>query len=250
MCDDLEIGEERQAAPGLRVSRRSAVGTLGAFLVAAAQSTAMSARAQELIQPGLTFAEFLALANPLAKDLIRDTSRTGQDRYLLSLASLATRLMDVAVPELRDSGQGETAGSFIGANPGGEPFNVLHWKLDPGARVRPHAHTYGNVVTVGLQGLATVENFEVVGERRFEARAPVRIRRTRLQQLTPGGINLVSLERDYVHGIAAGREGARGLDITSRIKPREPTPYLIFAKGAATEAEFDASWSLDDPMRG
>jgi len=72
-----------------------------------------------------TLAQFLAEANPLAKRLVADTSLSGQDRYLLSLASLAVQLDDVPVPDLRDSGQGMGAGTFIGLNPGGDPFTIV-----------------------------------------------------------------------------------------------------------------------------
>jgi hypothetical protein len=247
MCDDLELGEVREIAPGVRVARRSFIATFAAVL-ATASSAAVRAQAAEIAQAKLTFAEFLAVANPLARELVTDTSLTGQDRYLLSLAAVATRLADVPVPELNDSRQGETKGTFIGSNPGGEPFTVLHWRLEPGARVRPHAHTYGMVVTLGLDGEALVENFEVLGARDFEAKTPLRVIRTRAQRLTRGGVNLVSLERDYIHGFTAGPNGARGLDITTRIKPRTPTPYLIIPASAVRDRPFEAALSIDDPM--
>lgn len=246
MCDELEIGEEREISPGLIVQRRSFVATF-AGLLAASSVGAARARAMDLADASLSFERFLAEANPLAHQLVGDTSVTGQDRYLLSLAALATRLGSVPVPAMRDSGQGETTGSFIGANPGGDPFNVLHWRLEPGARIRPHAHTYGIVVTLGLEGEALVENFEMLGERDFATSKPVQVRRTKAQRLTRGGVNLVSLERDYMHGFTAGPNGARGLDITTRLKARAPTPYLIIPASADRSQTFEAAWSLDDP---
>lgn len=247
MCEELEIGEEREVAPGVIIERRSFVAVAAALLASSLPLGRARAMAQELRRSGLSFTAFLAEARPLASSLIGDTSMAGQDRYLLSLAALASQLSAVPVPEMRDSGQGETRGSFVGVNPGGEPFNVLHWRLEPGARIRPHAHTYGNVVTLGLDGEALLENFEVLGERSFRATGPVKVQRTRAQRLTPGGVNLVSLERDYIHGFTAGPRGARGLDITTRLKPRGPTPYLIIPAGAVRDAPFEATWSLDDP---
>lgn len=52
------------------------------------------------------------------------------------------------------------------------------------------------------------------------------MRRTVDQWLTPGGVNLVNLERNYVHGFVAGPLGARGLDITTRIREKQPSPTL------------------------
>jgi hypothetical protein len=166
------------------------------------------------------------------------------------MASLATRLSDVPIPVMNDTRQGETPGTFIGFNPGGDPFTVLHWRFEPGARVRAHAHTYGNVVTLGLAGEAYVENFEVVGERDFMTSSEFEVRRTQAQLLTPGAVNLVNLQRDYIHGAVAGPMGARGLDITTRLAPRTPTPYLMIPARADRTGVFRATWSIDDPRQG
>ena len=181
-----------------------------------------------------------------------DTSAAGQDRYLGSLGALAGQLASVPAPaRWNDSGQGEVAGSAeIGVNPGGEAFTVLHWRLSPRARVRPHAHTYGNVVTLGLEGVARVQNFELAGARRrtpdFETTGTFTVRQTVDQVLVPGSINLVSLARNYIHGMQAGPSGARGLDITTRLAPRPEygTPYLVLGEGPIDPAErtFEARW--------
>lgn len=250
MQDDLEVDEERVVAPGVTVARRTFAFTALGLMAAALPIGAQRARAQKLARASLTFEEFLAEAKPLAAALIGDTSLTGQSRYLLSMAALATRLSDVPIPEMNDTRQGETPGTFIGFNPGGDPFTVLHWRLEPGARVRPHAHTYGNVVTLGLAGEAYVENFEVIGERDFTSAHEFEVRRTQAQLLTAGAVNLVNLQRDYIHGTAAGPAGARGLDITTRIATKTPTPYLMISARADRSAVFRATWSIDDPRPG
>src|SRR5687767_472890 len=71
----------------------------------------------------LDFATFLAEAVPQAKDLIGDTSRAGQDRYLHALAALAACLRDVPVPEMRETtAPGAPARTFLGANECEAPF--------------------------------------------------------------------------------------------------------------------------------
>lgn len=247
MQGEIEIDEVRCIAPGVTVARRSFAVTVLGLMAAALPAGAQQARAQTLAAASLTFEEFLAEAKPLAAGLVGDVSLVGQSRYLLSMAALATRLSNVPIPEMNDSGQGETPGTFIGFNPGGDPFTVLHWRLDPGARVRPHAHTYGSVVTLGLAGEAYVENFEVVGERDFTTSNEFEVRRTQAQLLTAGAVNLVNLQRDYIHGTAAGAAGARGLDITTRLAPRTPTPYLMIPARADRNGVFRATWSIDDP---
>jgi hypothetical protein len=192
----------------------------------------------------LTYDQFLKEVVPIAKRLVGDTSLAGQQRYLVALASYAVRLAEVPVPQMRDSGQGAGAGTFIGSNPGGDPFIVLHWRMEPGSVIRPHAHTYGNVLTLALEGEVRVENFEMLGTRDFDARDVFKVRRTQSQILTPGQVNLVNLERDYIHGFRAGARGGRGLDFTTRIRERRATtPYLKIRNAVDPESEiYEASW--------
>jgi hypothetical protein len=241
--DDVDPGAVVEQEPGVIVERRSLLASLGALALTAGLGT--RARSEEAMPALLTYDDFLRAANPLAKRLVADTTLAGQDTYLHSIAALAVRLAGVPVPELRDSGQGAGPGTFIGANPGGESFTVLHWKMAPGSEIRRHAHTYGNVVTIALEGEVRVENFEMVGPRDFTAPGTFKVRRTVDQWLTAGGANLVSLERNYIHGSRAGRSGARGLDITTRLREKRPTPYLDIG-GRAPDADglLEAAWTV------
>lgn len=240
--DELPIGESAEISPGVVVERRCFLTTLAlAFSAIAIPGTATAGLA-EASNERLSYEEFLKEVIPLAKRLVSDTSLAGQHRYLLTLASYAVRLTDVPVPQMRDSGQGAGPGTFIGGN----PFIVLHWRMEPGSIIRPHAHTYGNVLTLGLEGEVRVENFEMVGVRDFDAKGTFKARKTQSQILTPGLVNLVNLERDYVHGFQAGARGSRGLDFTTRIKERRATtPYLNLSK-KPVEVEpgvYEASWT-------
>lgn len=242
---NLEIGETTEISPGVVVERRCFMKSLAVALGSLAiPGTAMARLASS--DQRLSYEEFLKEVIPVAKKLVGDTSLAGQQRYLLALASYAVRLADAPVPPMRDSGQGAGGGTFIGAIPGGDPFIVLHWRMDPGSIIRPHAHTYGNVMTVALEGEVRVENYEMVGVRDFDAKGTFKTRKTQSQILTPGQINLVNLESGYVHGFQAGARGGRGLDITTRIKERrDKTPYLNLAK-KPVEIEpgiFEATWS-------
>jgi hypothetical protein len=213
--------------PPLRLARRPLLGAALLGLVAPARA---AARSRSLARAGLAFDEFLAEAVPQAQDLIGDTSRAGQDRYLLALASLAACLRDVPVPEMNDTTNARSpARTFMGVNVCDAPFTVLHWRMEPGALIGLHPHISGNVVTVVLDGEVRIENYEMVGERDFDLREPFAVRRSTDQVLLPGDVNLVSLEHNYMHGFFAGPEGARGLDITTRIREKRPTPTLELA---------------------
>jgi len=116
--------------------------------------------------------------------------------------------------------------------------------LGPGAVVGDCPHTYGNVVTLGLEGETGIGNFEQVDGMDLETKGTFRIRKTCDQIVGAGGTNLVSLERNYVHGFQAGPNGARGLDLTTRIKPKRPSQSLQLSKKPIDEAlgVWEASW--------
>jgi hypothetical protein len=237
--DALKLGEAAELERGAVVERRSFLTVAAAALAAAGLPGMARARRLDERSDAFDYEDFLAEAVPAARALIADKSRGGQDRYLLALAALAVRLDDVAQPAMRSN----APGTFIGANEGGDPFVVLHWRLDPGASIGLHPHIYGNVVTLGLEGAAQVDNYEVEGERDWLSTKSFVVRRTVSQWLTHGGVNLVNLERNYCHGFTAGPSGARGLDITTRLIERVESPTLVLGKpleGAG--ARFEATW--------
>lgn len=245
---ELPVGEEILVSPADFLERRSLIMALGAMVLGLAPVS----RAIAATGDGVTFRDFLSQANPLAQSLVSDQSASGQEKYLRSIAALASGLSDVPVPEKwNDSNQGVAAESYrIGFNPGGDPFRVLHWRLEPGAICRPHAHTYGNVLSIGLEGTARVNNYEVDGVPDYESAGSFLVKRTVDQLFRPGSVNLVSLERNYIHGFVAGKNGARGLDITTPLKPKpaHSTPYLMIGDEPVDEFSetFEAAWDFVD----
>ena len=88
-----------------------------------------------------------------------------------------------------------------------------------------------------------IENYEIAGARDFDTQEPFQVRRTNDQVLLAGNVNLLNLEHGYVHGFVAGPAGARGLDITTRIRPKRPTPTLVVgAPQDAARSLFEARW--------
>ena len=245
---DLPFDEEIEISPGFIVERRSVIVGLGGAILSALPNWGMSAEADSED----SLAAFLEKANPTAQSLVADTTPSGQIRYLRSLAALAAGLRDVPGPDRwNNTNQGDLPESYrIGFTPGGDPFTVLQWRLEPGAKCIPHAHTYGNVVSVGLEGLVRVSNYEVDGTPDYESSDTFVVQRTVEQFLRPGSVNLVSLHRNYIHGFIAGPDGARGLDITTRLKPKPEhgTPFLGIADIPIDRAQqrYEASWVYRD----
>lgn len=221
------------------LDRRSFL-SLGSAFAVAPFGGALFARGARSGGSEIDVGTFAKEAAALKERLAGDVSARGQDVYLHALASLAARLGDV--PEVERNAQ--SAGYGIGAHPAGEGFAILDWKLAPNAEISPHPHRYGNVVTLLLEGEARVRNYETAAATDYETKEPFLVRRTHEQVLTPRGINLVSLARDYVHGFVAGPNGARALDLTTRIAPRVPTPTLVIDATPKDAARllFEARW--------
>jgi hypothetical protein len=236
---DAPIGETCSSASGVVFQRRCFMATTAAAFAAAGMPGLAHARSVEPRLERLDYDDFLKEVIPVARALVKDSSAIGQDRYLHTLAAHAVRLVDLAPPEMKDN----PAGNAIGSHPGGDPFVVLHWRMSPGSVIGVHPHIYGNVVTLCLEGLVHVSNFEVVGQRDWDAKEGFTVRRTVSQWLTPGSVNLVNLERNYMHGFRATTL-SRGLDITTRIRERRETPSLVLGEPvAASEPDvLRASW--------
>jgi len=246
--EPLPLDEEVELSPGFIVKRRSFMAVFGGMSLVMFPGMFARAAIEEIVDNNISFDQFLAEANPLAQKLVGDTSLSGQDRYLRSIAALTAKLQDIPIPvRWNNTGQGLKAEDYkIGVNPGGNPFTVLQWRLEPGAICTPHVHEYGNVVSIGIEGAVRISNYVSTGTFDYENSGTFQIIKTVDQILTPGSANLVPL--DMIHGFQAGPEGARGLDITTRLKPKpeRSTPYLSIAMAPKDEFNgiYDASWAF------
>ena len=168
---------------------------------------------------------FAAQAQPIAKKLVADQSRAGQDAYLYELAALAVRVHDVAPRELFQFKPGvRLAPAFRGS-----PFFVIEWRLDAGARLPPHDHPGYSVCTLALDGEAEVEHYEPAGD--------ASVRKTRVSLLAPGSVDTLSSLRDNIHGFRAGPRGAHGLDITTLHAPKDSGFHWIDVDGTHAVGE-------------
>ncbi len=247
LIENFPIGETVEVEKGVLIERRSFIKTVTIALSVLSLPFVSKSQTAKLQNETLTYEQFLQEVVPIAKKLMANSSLVGQSKYLLTLAAYAVQLENVPIPKMRDSGQGAGPGTYIGVNEAPDaPFTVLHWKMEPNTVIRTHAHTYGNVVTLGLEGEIRIVNFEMVEAKDFSSGKKFKVRKTTDQILTAGKTNLVNLEANYIHGFQAGAKGGRGLDITTRIKEKQPTPYLDLAKKPLVEADsiYEASWII------
>src|SRR5258706_2841775 len=127
----------------------------------------------------------------------------------------------------------------------GKPFFIVEWQLEPLAFLPPHCHPNVSVCTVGLEGEAQIRNFEIKGEPpEFSSRKTFLVRETRNEIIAPGRINTLSSTRDNIHTFQAGKNGARGIDISTYHGPDVGFSFLdIAAKTRDADSRvYEAAW--------
>jgi hypothetical protein len=192
--------------------------------------------------PATAWDEFLLTAREKGKALLAQEG-VPVDEYLFLLASLASRIGNVPPSEAGKVPWLDPAVSF-GMVSKGSPFIVLEWQFVPHAVLPPHNHPNASVCTVGLDGDAVVENFEVTGAApAYDAKETFRVRRTHRQWIAPRRVNTVAPDRDNIHTFRAGAKGTRGIDITSMHGPSAPFSYLKIEAPVAKEIDvYTARW--------
>jgi hypothetical protein len=161
--------------------------------------------------------EFLKQSIPTAQELHKDSSNHGQDIYLYTIASLAVRLRLKEIPraKLQQFGSLNPPVHF-GVSHRGVPFFFVEWWMEPGAILPAHNHPNASVCTLGLEGEARVRNFEIVGDApEYSSKNTFQIRETRNELICTGRIITLSSSRDNIHTFQAGKQGARGIDIST-----------------------------------
>lgn len=195
---------------------------------------------------GLDWESFIKQCVPVASELHKNSSASGQEAYLHWLGSMIARARISEIPKakLGRFGKLEPPVSF-GVSYRGAPFFIVEWKLEAGAYLPPHCHPNASVCTVGLEGEARIRNFEVVGQApEFSSRQSFLVRETHSELIAQGRINTLSAIRDNIHTFQAGPNGARGIDISTYHGPDVGFSFLdIGAKPREPEARiFEAAW--------
>jgi predicted metal-dependent enzyme (double-stranded beta helix superfamily) len=211
-------------------------------LVTATTATALTGffAPQLLAAPSSKWEEFLAEARERGRKLLEQDG-VPVDEYLWLIASLASRIDAVAPTQMQEVPWTKPPVSF-GLASKGAPFVVIEWQLAPGAVLPPHNHPNASVCTIGLDGEAIVENYELAGAvPAYESKELFRVRRTHQETIAARRVNTVAPERDNIHTFKAGPKGARGIDITSMHGAMAPFSYLKIEE-AVNETTFAARW--------
>jgi hypothetical protein len=190
--------------------------------------------------------DFLKQCVPVAEELHRDSSKSGQDSYLYWLASMSARLRLKEAPRAKLGRYGTLDPPVhFGRSFRGRPFFIVEWWLEPGAVLPPHCHPNASVCTLGLEGEARIRNFEIVGDAPdFSSKQSFQVRETHNEIIAPGRLNTLSAFRDNIHTFQAGKQGARGMDISTYHGPDVGFSFLdIGDRARDTERRiYEAAW--------
>lgn len=185
-------------------------------LVTAGTATALAGffAPQLLAARSTAWDDFLAEARERGKMLLAQDG-VPIDEYLFLLASLSARLGSVPRSAMQKVPWTKPAVSF-GLASKGSPFVVIEWELEPEAVLPPHNHPNASVCTIGLDGEAIVENYELAGAApAYDSKETFLVRRTGQELIAARRVNTVAPERDNIHTFKAGGRGARGIDLTT-----------------------------------
>jgi len=190
--------------------------------------------------------DFLKQCVPVAEELHRDSSKSGQDAYLYWVASMVARLRLKEAPRAKLGRFGTLDPPVhFGRSFRGKPFFIVEWWLEPGALLPPHCHPNASVCTLGIEGEARIRNFEIVGDAPdFSSKQTFQVRETHNEIIAPGRLNTLSALRDNIHTFQAGKQGARGIDISTYHGPDVGFSFLDISD-KARDAEgrvFEAAW--------
>jgi quercetin dioxygenase-like cupin family protein len=222
------------------------------------RSPQIAARGMTKIYPDKTIADtnqnaidlgwddFLKQCVPVAEELHHDSSKSGQDAYLYWVASMVSRLRLKEAPRAKLGRYGTLDPPVhFGRSFRGKPFFIVEWWLEPGAVLPPHCHPNASVCTLGIEGEARIRNFEIVGDTPdFSSKRTFQVRETHNEIIAPGRLNTLSALRDNIHTFQAGKQGARGIDISTYHGPDVGFSFLDISDKArvAEQRIYEAAW--------
>jgi len=234
---------ERRYFLGSSITGLAAVIALGTGATRAAKGQTSQA-AGAIGANKLGWDDFLKEAVPVAQKLAADPAFS-IDEYLYRIGSLATRLNEIPDTQLFPYTAIDKR-VFFGPSFRGSPFFIIQWRMEPGAVLPAHNHPNASVCTLGYEGEVRLRNFEVVGEApEYDLKKTFHVRETHNEMMSSGRINTLSSSRDNIHFFQVGKEGARGIDISTLHGKMAQFSFLDIAEKPldAEKRIFEATWN-------
>jgi predicted metal-dependent enzyme (double-stranded beta helix superfamily) len=179
------------------------------------------------------------LLEPLAKKLIA-AKTPNESAYLFEQSSILARLKKA--PDAQFGAQPVAMAETLKAL----PLYIVQFKLAPGAKLPFHDHRDYNGVLRCIDGEARVLSFDIVGD----DKRPPKGKQFQIKQngdvlLTPGRSSMLSRDRDNVHHVVAGKNGARLLDVFTFFQENAHSEFMrVEEKPADAEQRiYNAVWA-------
>jgi len=248
-----DCSKEKEILPGIMERRYflgSSISSLAAVVALGTTEATFAAQEQprlDALTPGadkLAWDDFLKEAVPVAQKLVADPAFS-VDEYLYRIGSLATRLNEIPDTKLFPYTAIDRRVCFAPSFRG-SPFFIIQWRMEPGAVLPAHNHPNASVCTLGFEGEVRLRNFQIVGEApEYELKKSFQVRETHNEMLTRGRINTLSSSRDNIHHFHVGREGARGIDISTLHGKMAQFSFLDIAEKPLDPEKriFEAAWN-------
>ena len=242
---DTELDVE--VADGVVVERRSllwlSLGAVASLLAGTSPLRGQDApAAQGQAKPGkLTFPEFLAEVYPVTQRLIASKGEE-EEAYLMTVAAALSRLRKPSDPLRAAMRQFSQENKKPGER---FPLAAVSMRLKAGRGFSHHDHLNYNGVIMGVEGEVRIRNFDFQGDTPpVDSTKTFQIRETRDDLILPGRFSTLGRQRENIHDLVAGKDGARVLDVFTFLAKGATSRYLeVEAKPRDAKARlYDAAW--------
>jgi hypothetical protein len=247
---ELPMNEE-EVFPGVierRYFLRSSAVTAAALLTLAPAARGFAsqqpAETKARVNSKLGWDDFIKQSVAIGQQLFADPA-FNFDEYLYRIGSLASRLEEIPDTKLYPYTAVDPR-VFIAPSFRGSPFFIIQWRMEPGAFLPPHNHPNASVCTLGFAGEVRLRNFEIIGTApEYASQKTFYVRETRNELMSRGRISTLSPARDNIHTFQVGKEGARGIDISTLHGTMDPFSLLNVGKEPRDSEKriFEATWS-------
>lgn len=247
-CAVEDIEQNVEVADGVVVERRSVL-WLSAAAVTSMLVGSGSLRSQEPDKQAPapkqskkpSFADFLNQLLPQARRLI-DSKGEDEEAYLMTVAAAMSRLQDPNAPMRNAMRQFKKENRKEGER---FPIGAMAMSLKAGKGFTHHDHLNYNGVIMGLEGEVRIRNYDFQGDPPAnDSTKTFQIRETRDDLILPGRFSSLGQKRENIHDLAAGKDGARVLDVFTFFAGNATSRYLqVEDKPRDQEARiYDATW--------
>ena len=189
----------------------------------------------------LTYEQFLTEMLPHARRVVASKGED-EEAYLMTIAAAMSRLQDPSAP-LRDTMRnfrkqhGKSGERF--------PLMAITMQLKPGRGFSHHDHWNYNGVIMGIEGEVRIRNYDFPKEvPAYGDKKTFSVRMTSDDWILPGRISTLGQNRENIHDVTAGKNGAHVLDVFTFFAPGATSRYLeVDDKPRDAETRtYDAAW--------